>query len=131
MRLPLVFVLALVALVGCESKDPTRSIAYDAEDLPCAQGDDAFWESGPLPGLDGEVAPGCEWVRFPGRTVVEIQHDLGRTPSDVVIYVAFSRTGASGTIASGDAGRIVGADDTRVVVENTTEQDFFVRVVLR
>ena len=65
------------------------------------------------------------------RTVVEIQHDLGRTPSDVVIYVAFSRTGASGTIASGDAGRIVGADDTRVVVENTTEQDFFVRVVLR
>ena len=121
----------LLFLSACESKGADRAIAYDASDLPCASGDATHWESAPLPDLSGGVSEECVWVRFPGRTVVEIAHALGFTPVDVAVYTSFSDRGESSTVASGDSGRIVGADDSRVLVENTTEQDFYLRVTLR
>jgi hypothetical protein len=121
----------LLSLAACQSKGATRAESYSLGDLPCASGDATAWESTPLPDLTGEAVPGCEWLPFPGRTLVEIEHDLGRAPLDVSIYISFKGEGESSTKASGDPGRIVGADETRVLVENTTEQDFFLRVVVR
>jgi hypothetical protein len=124
-------VALLVLFAACESKGATRVETYGPSQLPCASGDASAWESAPLPDLSGEVAAGCDWVSYPGRTMVEIVHDLGRAPTDVVVYTSFAPSGESSTIASGDSGRIVGADDARVVVENTTEQNFYLRIVVR
>jgi hypothetical protein len=121
----------LLSLAACQTKGATRAASYSLGDLPCASGDAVGWESTPLPDLTGEVVSGCEWLPFPGRTLVELEHELGRVPLDVSIYISFTGDGESSTKASGDSGRIVGADETRVLVENTTEQDFFVRVVIR
>jgi hypothetical protein len=125
------FASMFLLLAACESKGATRVVTYGPSALPCASGDASAWESAPLPDLSGEVADGCDWVSFPGRAMVEVAHALGRVPIDVIVYTSFAATGESSTIASGDSGRIVGADDAQVVVENTTEQDFFLRVVLR
>lgn len=133
-------VLSVFALAACESKDVKSVYEIPIAELPCAYGfpDDEmggesgdFWASAPFPDAEGELDEGCEWLPFPGLSLLEIEHGLGRTPSQISIYISFAPNGESSTISSGDSGRIVGADERFVVVENFTEQRFYLRVEIR
>lgn len=123
---------APLALSACESKGVNTVYELSLDDLGCAIGDPPeWWASAPFPGPDRTLEPGCEWIHFPGLSLVELEHGLERTPSQISIYISFEPNGDSSTISSGDSGRIVGADDRYVVVENFTEQEFFLRIELR
>lgn len=123
---------AALMLSACESKGVNTIYEIRADELSCALSvAPEWWASAPFPGADGELDPDCEWLRFPGLSLLEIEHGLGRAPSQISLYISFEPNGVSSTISSGDSGRIVGADERYVVVENFTEQEFFLRIELR
>ncbi len=114
---------------GCEcdgelDDDGVCLVADDA--LPDAQiTEPGFWESAPW--------QGAPWLCFNSGMKLQIDHPLGYTPALVQIYLAFGNSddGPNSVFAaSGDLARIVEVTDTDVVIENNTEEYFFVRVVL-
>lgn len=125
--LALAALLPAVACAGCGDASAQTPVRVDAADLPCADFDPTLdeWETA---GWFGDT---CEWIPFTARTTFEIAHPLGRVPKAVLIYIAFSADGASATLASGDAGLIVGATTETVSVRNNTDQRFFLRIVAR
>lgn len=125
-------VLALSALVplaapGCGDAAAQNPEQVTAADLPCADLDPTLdeWESA---GWFGDT---CAWIEFRGTTSYEIEHPLGRVPKAVLLYISFDETGASATLASGDAGLVLGATADTVTVRNNTQQRFYLRVVAR
>ncbi|MCB9658610.1 MAG: hypothetical protein R3B40_29015 [Polyangiales bacterium] len=123
--LPCVLLLLSHALAGCGDAAAQTTVQVDAADLACADFDPTLeaWESA---GWAGDT---CAWITFSPRTTFEIAHPLGRVPKAVLVYIAFSESGASATLASGDAGLILGATTETVTVRNNTDQRFFLRVV--
>lgn len=123
---------ATLALGACESKGVNTVYEIGLDELSCAFGEPGdWWASAPFPGADGTLDEGCEWIAFPALSLIELEHDLGRIPSQISLYISFTERGVSSTISSGDSGRIVGADEHHLVVENFTEQDFYLRVEIR
>jgi hypothetical protein len=125
-------VLALAALsplvlAGCGEAEAQMPEQVTAADLPCADFDPTLdeWETA---GWFGDT---CAWIEFSGSTSYQIEHPLGRVPKSVLLYIAFDATGASATLASGDAGLIVGATAETITVRNNTQQRFYLRVVAR
>ena len=124
--LALLSLLPLAAACGdASAQDP---IVLDSA---CAEGDTGdggvtAWESAGWP-----PDPRCEWLPFDGRTTVELNHGLGRAPRSVEAYLSFDPDGSLSTLASGDVARIVAVDDAAVLLRNATNQDFFLKVVLR
>lgn len=87
--------------------------------------DQGIWQSVPW-----QDAP---WHCFDAGMKVRLSHPLGYPPAMVQIYLSFT-TSDDGPgkpfLASGDLARIVEVTDEYVMIENNTEEYFFVRVVL-
>lgn len=115
------------ANAGCSDAAAQTPVRVEAADLACADFDPTLdtWETA---GWFGDT---CDWLTFTPRTTFEIAHPLGRAPKSILLYIAFSADGASATLASGDAGLIVGATSESLTVRNNTDQRFFLRVVAR
>ena len=103
------------------AQDPVVLASECADGVPME-----VWESAGWP-----PSPGCDWLPFDGRTTVELPHTLGRTPRSVEIYLAFEPDGRMAAPAAGDLARIVGVDGATVQLRNETNEDFFLKVVLR
>ena len=73
----------------------------------------------------------ADWLAYPGDTLLRVPHGLGRVPVSVEAYISFSQDGFAAGIASGDLARIVSVDATHIALENGTQQDLFLRLVLR
>ncbi|MEO0323532.1 MAG: hypothetical protein AAF447_11290 [Myxococcota bacterium] len=104
----------------------SRSVALDA--LPCAAGGGGEpWESAPWPPA---TTGDCTWLDYPARVTLEVAHGLGRTPRDVSLALSFFEDGSSSAPAAGDSVRIVAVDERSVTVQNGTNEDFFLKVVV-
>jgi len=74
---------------------------------------------------------GDAWLRYPGRSTIVMEHELGRTPASVLIYLSFEEDGAGAALTAGDTARIVSVDERFVTIRNDTDADFFLRAVVR
>lgn len=126
---------ALLLILGCGDDAAPNQVEIAVAELACASADPATasWESTRFPQdrACSTVDSCCAWTRFEGQATIRMEHALGRRPRVVVGYISFDEHGVGSTLASGDALRILSADDTHVVVENNTEQRFFLRLDLR
>jgi hypothetical protein len=127
------------ALGGCSRKGTRQVTVLDPTDMPCSgiDPDTGIWSSAPWPisediGAMGDAGTSgiCEWLPFAGRQELIVPHTLGYVPSEVLVYIAFTPSGVGGTLASGDPGRVRAVDDAFVTIDNGTNQDFYVRLVL-
>lgn len=132
----LVMVFALAAGCGSPSDGPFREVAL--VDLPCAslEPTSGIWESASFPassvcGGDAGAAACCEWVELPANAELRIEHGLTTAPRIVEPWISFNRYGVGSTVASGDALRLISADDTHLVLENHTDQRFYLRVAIQ
>lgn len=84
------------------------------------------WQSAPWNGRP--------WLHLRANTALRIAHPLGYTPAVVLPYIAFAQDddGRNGnaTLAAGTVAEIVDVDDEFVTIENRTQADFYLRVVL-
>lgn len=125
--LALLSLVPLAAACGdASAQDPVVLDSGCAETETFTDGSVSAWESA---GWPPDIR--CDWLPFDARTTVEIPHDLGRAPRSVEIYISFEADGSMSTPASGDAARIVAVDDVSAQLRNATNQDFFLKVVLR
>jgi len=126
---------AAMLVAACDSGSDSAGLELALVDLPCASLDAATgsWESAKFPEDRDCASPTdcCSWIELGGRTTLRLEHGLGRRPRSFAAFIAFAETGVGGTPASGDALRLLSADDTHLVVENHTDQRFFVRIDLR
>lgn len=123
----------LLAAAGCEKPPPdgvTRIMLGD-EELAAAVTDPEM----PLPdeaARSWATAPwsGHPWIAYPGRAVLDIDHDLGRVPQGVNVYLSFTPEGVDPGLAAGDLAQIREVTAERVVIWNNTNSAFFARVVV-
>ena len=80
------------------------------------------WESAPW--------TGATWVGYPGHVTLRVDHDLGRRPAAVLVYLAFDAAGTGPALSAGDLARVVEVADDHVTIRNDTDGDYFVRLVL-
>ncbi len=85
------------------------------------------WQSSPWQSDDAN----CVYLPFQGQTTYRFFHTLGETPLSVDLYVSFTAEGTSVAPPAGDMSRILEVNDAYVDIRNQTNEDFFVRVVLR
>lgn len=123
----------LIAAVasGCDGAraDELRTIAL--ADLPGQRFDEVrcVWQSAPWTGTD--------WLSYPGRVTLDMEHGArdcgsgGAEPADVTVYLSFDREGRFASQGAGDPVVIESVTASRVVIKNNTNQDYFVRVVVR
>lgn len=116
--------------VGCTARAADmRHVSLEDDELSQASATDAGgWQSAPW--------SRTQWLSFPGRTAVEIEHPLGRKPDSVLVYLSFvgdDRKGNERTsfLGAGDTAHIYALTDTTITVENTTAANFYLRVVLQ
>jgi hypothetical protein len=145
---------ALVAAWGCEPSDNAcdgcdGEMQNDAlclvalDDLPGASGGQADAVPGDAGSPAGasrkwQSAPwqNAEWTSLPGKTRVRLEHDLGREPDSVDVYLSFEKDDSdregtrSSFPAAGDMARITDVTDSTITIKNNTEQSFCLRVVL-
>ncbi len=126
-RRPLGAALVAVALsvLGCETNLTPQTLEVGLADHPPSAGmtDGDEWQS-----VDWLGDP---WLRYPGRATLIMEHELGRMPSSVLVYLSFEPDGASAALTAGDTARIVSVDERFVTIANDTDADFFIRVVVR
>lgn len=122
MRLVQVIVACGVMSQGCESNLIQEQRLSSAE-LPHAirGATNASWESSGWKG---------NWVAYPKRTQLTLEHGMRRVPSLMQAYLAFDQEGTDAALAAGDLLRIVEMTDTTVTVLNNGDADYFIRVVL-
>jgi hypothetical protein len=121
--------LALLAVThGCTAEaSEMRTLELDDEGLAYAdQSESGQWQSAPWNGRP--------WLSLKANMALRIAHPLGRTPAVVLPYISFSQDAdgrtSSATLAAGTVAEIVDVDDEFVTVENRTQADFYLRVVL-
>lgn len=128
-------VAALAAAVGCaEPTEPAQCTGV--VDVGC---------DGGLPGATVDDASGAwassSWegphFSYPKYTTIRLCHGLGRVPTSIELYAAFSETGnlaqqigSAATFIPACNG-VLGINDRSVLVRNGGGQDFFARIVLR
>jgi hypothetical protein len=119
---------AALAGAGCGSARAEAYREVPPAAWPASQrlDDDTWQSSDPAP-----LAEGDAWMRFEARVHLRVHHPLGRRPLLIVPYVAFYPNGRGAALAAGDLARIEAADDETVTLYNATNEDFFLRVVLR
>jgi hypothetical protein len=85
------------------------------------------WQSAPW---NGEP-----WLSLPANSALRIAHPLGYSPAVVLPYLAYSQDGSgrtsNATLAAGMVAEIVDIDDEYVTIENRTQADYYLRVVLQ
>ncbi len=122
--------LLFVGAAGCGDALAQDPIDVGLAELPCASGPAAPgqpWESAEWPPFE---TPGCAWLRFDGRQTYRIEHELGRRPRSVGLYLSFEEAGVASAPSAGDATRILEVGPDAVTIRNGTHQDFFLKVVL-
>ncbi|MDQ3031431.1 MAG: hypothetical protein M3Y87_03370 [Myxococcota bacterium] len=125
---------ALIALaLGCEKPPPeaTVRIMLADDELMAAVTDPPM----PAPGetvRSWATAPwtGHDWIPYVGPIVLDIDHDLGRVPQGVLVYLSFTEEGLNPGLAAGDLAQILEVTEDRVVIWNNTNGAYFVRVVV-
>jgi hypothetical protein len=125
----LVFVACDTTSDGCECNGEMN------DDGACIVTDEALAEAQTTEGELWESAPwqGAPWLCFDSGMKLRIDHSLGYPPALVQVYLSFANSDdgpGSAFLASGDLARIVEVTDAYVLIENNTEEYFFVRVVL-
>jgi hypothetical protein len=126
-RLTAVALLVVASSVAfaCSESAADRTVELTLSDLPPSAGVTTAgdWQS---VGFLGDP-----WQRYAARTRLVMEHGLGREPSSVLVYLSFDASGGAATLSAGDTARIISVDDRFVTIDNHTEADFYVRVVLR
>lgn len=135
MRGALLLVVLGVAGVGC-AEPPDLAQCSGVVDLGC---------DGGLPGAYVDDASGA-WVSSPWEgphaayakyTTYRVCHGLGRQPTSVEVYAAFSETGNLATQIGSAAtlipacNGVAGINERSVLLRNGGGQDFFARIILR
>ncbi len=69
-------------------------------------------------------------MEYDGHIQLDIEHELGRTPSGVLVYISFTPDGMIPALAAGDLAQIRAIDANHVVVWNNTNGQYFARVVV-
>lgn len=119
--------LVALGLSACQSFGSSLDV-IDADDsrlMGASLSPEGLWESS---SWDGRATP---WLPFPARTVLDIEHGLGRNPRVVLVYLAFDETGDGAALAAGELATLpMPPDGERVQVFNSTNANFFARVVL-
>jgi len=119
--------LPLCALLLCCGGDPSPQMLVFTP--TCDQVAMETWESAPWP---PETDTGtCAWIEFPAKATVEVQHALGRTPLGIQLFLSFRADGTSSAPSAGDTTRILDVNEAAVTVANGTNEDFYLKVVLR
>lgn len=121
--------LLLSTLAGCGEIEARRVLTVSADAL-CDSVESATgsWQSAPW---DPSTEPDCQWLEAPGRTALDIPHPLGRVPHAVLVYLSFEPNGEGAAAAAGDSARVLSVGPERVTIANTTNQQFFARIVLQ
>lgn len=124
--LALVPSLAISACTG--TPPPGILVVYTTESPELAMAsidpESGSWESAPW-----MQSADSRWLPYPSRGQLQVEHNLGRTPQNIIVYLAFERTGEDPAQASGNLARIVDADDTTLTVWNDTNGNYFARIV--
>ena len=123
--------VAVVGVIGCAACGDAAGQAFEVrvDDLPCEmERPGGIWESAPPPPITIEE---CLWFPFEANNTYIFEHPLGRVPSFIIGYIAFSGDGRGATIASGDAFLVNGADESTVTIRNGQNQSFSLRLVLQ
>ena len=132
MRIPTATVLAILLSVGplgCgDDSGSSEPVPVLLEELPCQGVDEVgIWQSAP----PAEFAVGgCQWFRFRGNTTYVFDHPLGRVPSIVLGYIAFTPDGVGATLASGNEFLELARTETTVTLRNGQNQEFWLRLAL-
>ncbi|MBW2461463.1 MAG: hypothetical protein JRH11_07440 [Deltaproteobacteria bacterium] len=124
LALVLIF-LGTPGLGGCDANLPPQVIEVGPADYPPSAGttnDDSWQSVGWL---------GDPWLRYSGQATLIMEHELGREPSSVLVYLSFEEDGSGAALTAGDTARIVSVDDSFVTIRNDTNADFFLRLVIR
>lgn len=119
-------VLLLLALFASACGLPAGELVVYAEgdpELAAATVEDGVWESAPW------SEPGVEWLPYPPRATIQVEHTLGEEPRSVLVYLSFDPQGAQPAMAAGDLARIVAIDGESISVRNETSAGFFARIV--
>ncbi len=124
----LAFVSSL-AIGACTGTPPAGILVVyttDSPELAMASIDpeSGSWESAPW-----RQSEDSRWLPYPSRGQLQLEHNLGRTPQNIIVYLAFERTGEAPAQASGNLARIVDADETTLTIWNDTNGNYFARVV--
>ena len=122
--------IALALLSGCTaSAADMKRINLDDEALQDSSLDsEGRWQSAP--------SADSLWLSLSGRRTLVVEHDLGREPSVAHVYLSFDKDDRdtertrSFFIGAGDTAHLSSFTDETVTVENTTNADFYLRLVL-
>ena len=113
---------ALMASCGTATAQTTVELMPD-----CATVERDTWESNPWRSDEAR----CAYQPFAAQTTYRIFHTLGQEPRSVDLYISFSPGGESVAPPAGDMSRILNVTETFIELRNQTNEDFFLRVVLR
>ncbi|UJR80550.1 hypothetical protein [Sandaracinus amylolyticus] len=128
-----VLALALAPIAGCERTPPGEIVviplgddllAHQVIDRDATTGEVRSWASAPLDAEDDT------WIPYPGRIRIQVEHDLGRAPNGVLVYLSFTDDGRTPALAAGDLARIEVVNEDHVVIWNDTNGNYFARVVV-
>jgi hypothetical protein len=73
---------------------------------------------------------GHPWLEYQGRALLNVDHDLGRMPQGVLVYISFTEDGKNPGLAAGDLAQIREVTSERVVIWNNTNGEYFARIVV-
>jgi len=121
----------LLGVVGAACGDPcgqAEDRLVPMSELPCSMTNaEGAWESHPFPPISDEQ---CYWLEFRGCSTYEIEHPLGRAPTEVLGYTSFDQDGSFSTLGSGNSFVVQGVSDASVTIRNSQNQLFYLRLAL-
>lgn len=111
---------------ACADDEPIEPVVVTEDEIPCSGVNEAgIWQS--VPPLPDKT---CEWFEYRARTTYQFPHSLGRVPAEFFAYMSFSSDGSSAGQPGGDTFLIDEATEDYVIVRNSTNQAFYLRLVL-
>ena len=113
--------------------DERLTFARTDPEMPTVDDPARSWESSPWwdgSSMDCRVPESAAWIPYRPTSQVLIEHDLGRVPTGVLVYLSFTACGQNPALAAGDLARIASVDDRQVTIWNDTNGSYFVRVVV-
>jgi hypothetical protein len=106
------------AAAACDTSDDGNSVVtYTGGTTEAAVYTSSPWTTG--------------WLHYPGGSRYELVHHLGRVPTEVVVYLAFSENPGSCSLCAGNSCVLTKTDDVAIGVKNDTCSEFWIRVVAR
>jgi hypothetical protein len=122
--------LMLMVAFGCGggpcagSEDRTVPLS----EFPCSKMNaDGLWESHPWPPIADEE---CYWLEFRACSTYRVENPLAETPTTIIGFTSFAPEGTFSTVGSGNSFVIDGVTDSEIIIRNTQNQIFWLRLVL-